>query len=243
MTTVTSHPDQKRDHDHLTTTLMNPLRTPSISVDLMPVEVFVSRRTRQIARLAGFALVVVAMLLSVWYGVEVLRTTGAEDERDATLDSVQSLKRQQSRFDELVRTQAQARAINAQLTALMANDVQWSQLVAGMTAVVPDGVDLTGVTASIPAVDATSDQVTNIIGPPTVKLVGSLTVNGVGESKTVIARYVDALATVPGLANVFLTSAALGENGFQFAIRVDIATTALDNRYKPTTGASAGAGQ
>jgi Tfp pilus assembly protein PilN len=244
MATVMSHPDQKHDPTDLHTgTLLNPLRTPAISADLLPMEVFVSRRTRRIGRYAGFALVMVTVLLALWYGMEILRTTAAEGDRDATLDSVQGIKRQQAKFDELVKTQAQAKAINAQLNALMANDTQWAQLTTSMIAVVPDDVDLTGITASVPAVDANDTRAANIIGPPSVKVIGSLTINGVGPRKDVIALYVDALDTVPGLANAFLTSAALGEDGFQFAIRVDIASTALDNRYKPNPSPSAGAGQ
>jgi hypothetical protein len=244
MATVMSHPDRKHDQsDQHTTTLMNPLRTPAISADLLPMEVFVSRRTRRIGRYAGFALVVVTVLLALWYGMEVLRTASAEDERDATLDSVQALKRQQAKFDELVKTQVQAKAINSQLNALMSNDMLWAQLVGATIAVVPDDVDIDAMAASVPAAGVEASTTRNLIGPPSVKTIGTLTINGTGPSKDVIALYVDALDTVPGLANAFLTSAAENEAGFQFAVRVDITSAALDNRYKPTPTPSAGAGQ
>lgn len=244
MSTVMSHPDQKHDQsDQHTAALSNPLRTPVIAADLLPMEVFVSRRTRRIGRYAGFALVVVTVLLALWYGMEILRTTAAANDRDATLDSVQGLKRQQAKFNELVRTQAQAKAINAQLTALMSNDMLWAQLTASTIAVAPDDVELSGISANVPAAGADDVKSTNIIGPPSVKIIGTLTINGVGPRKDVIALYVDALDTVPGLANAFLTSAAEGEDGFQFAVRVDITTAALDNRYKPSASPSAGVGQ
>lgn len=244
MATVMSPPDQKHDQSapH-TTTLMNPLRTPTISADLLPMEVFVSRRTRRIGRYAGFALVLVTVLLTLWYGMEVLRTTSAEDERDATLDSVQSLKRQQARFDELVKTQAQAKAINTQLNALMSNDMLWAQLTAATIAVAPDDVTVDGMTASVPTAGMEATTSKNLIGPPSVKIIGTLIISGVGPRKDVIALYVDALDTVPGLGNAFLTSAAENEKGFQFAVRVDITSAALDNRYKKTATPSAGAGQ
>ena len=67
MTAVMSHPDQKpqqfEPQTAQTATLLNPLRTPAISADLLPTEVFVSRRTRRIGRYAGFALVMVLVLL------------------------------------------------------------------------------------------------------------------------------------------------------------------------------------
>lgn len=244
MATVMSHPDQKADHSgQHTATLLDPLRTPRISVDLLPMEVFVSRRTRRIGRYAGFALVVVTVLLALWYGLEILRTTAAKDERDATLDSVQGIKRQQAKFDELVRTQAQAKAIKTQLNALLSNDILWAQLTSSMIAVAPDDITLSGVSANVAAAGTDAITATNIIGPPSVKIIGTLTVNGVGPDKEVIALYVDALDTVPGLANTFLTSAAEGEAGFEFAVRVDITSAALDNRYKPSASPSAGAGQ
>jgi hypothetical protein len=182
------------------------------------------------------------VLLALWYGFEVLRTTAAENERDDTLDSVQSFKKQQTKFDEMVKTQSQVKAINSQLAALMASDLLWSKLTASAVGVAPDDVDVTGFSAAVPAAGVTTTAPTNLIGPPGVKLLGTLTINGVGPRKDVIALYVDALDTVPGLANAFLTSAAEGEDGFDFSVRVDITTAALDNRYKPSTGASAGAG-
>jgi Tfp pilus assembly protein PilN len=244
MTAVMSHPDQKPDQaEQHTATLLNPLRTPTVSADLLPVEVFVSRRTRRIGRYAGFALVIVTVLLALWYGLEILRTTAAETDRDATLGTVQDLKRKQARYDELVKTQATAKAINAQLVALMSNDMLWSTLTRSMVAAAPDDVKIGAISAAVPAAGANAAVAKSLIGPPTVKLIGSLTVNGVGDDKEVIALYVDALDTVPGLANAFLTSATQSEKGFEFAVRVDITSAALDNRYKASASASAGAGQ
>jgi len=244
MTTVMSHPDQKPDQSDLhPATHLNPLRTPAISADLLPIEVFVSRRTRRIGRYAGFALVVVAVLLALWYGMEIVRTSAAKTRRDATIENVQSFKQRQTKFDDLVKTQTQAKSINAQLTALMSNDVLWGQLTSSIIAVAPDDIDLSGLSANVPAAGTTAPTTKNIIGPPSVKILGAVTVNGVGPRKDVIALYVDALDTVPGLANAFLTSAAEGEDGFEFAVRVDITTAALDNRYKASASPSAGAGQ
>jgi hypothetical protein len=244
MATVTSHPDRKHDqHDQHTATLLNPLRTPVISADLLPMEVFVSRRTRRIGRYATFALVLVTILLALWQGLEILRTTAAEAERDERLDTVQTLKRQQAKFDELVKTQVQVKAINAQLVALMSNDMLWSQLTSTMVSVAPDDVAVRGITAAVPAAGVAATNTKNLIGPPTVKIIGSLTVNGVGPRKDIIALYVDALDTVPGLANAFLTSAAQGESGVEFSVTVDITSAALDNRYKASASPSAGAGQ
>jgi Tfp pilus assembly protein PilN len=244
MATVMSHPDQKHDpSDQHTTTLMNPLRTPGIHADLLPMEVFVSRRTQRIGRYATFALVLVTVLLTLWYGLEVIRTTSAETDRDQMLDSVQSLKRQQAKFDQLVKTQAQAKAINAQLAALMSNDMLWSQLTAALLAVAPDDVDISGISATVPAVGTDTATTRNLIGPPTVKVLGSLSINGVGPRKDVVALYVDALDTVPGLANSFLTNATQSERGYEFTVRVDITSAALDNRYKPSASPSAGGGQ
>lgn len=243
MATVTSHPDRKHDqHNQPAGTVLNPLRTPVIYADLLPMEVFVSRRTRRIGRYTAVALVLVTILLALWYGLEVRRTTAAEIERDGTLQNVQSFKRRQTAFGELVKTQAQAKAINAQLVALMSNDMLWSQLTATMVSVAPDDVAVRGITAAVPAAGVRATDTKNIIGPPTLKIIGSLTINGVGPRKDVIALYVDALDTVPGLANAFLTSAAQGENGFEFSVTVDITSAALDNRYKSSASPSAGAG-
>lgn len=273
MTTVTSYPDHKPDpSDHPTTMLMDPLRTPPIYADLLPMEVVVSRQTRRIGRYATFALVLVLVLLALWYGLEIMRTSSAETTRDDTLESVQNLKRQQAGFDELVKTQAEVKAINAQLASLMNNDIVWAQLTAALVAAAPDDVHVVGISAAVPATGVESTATTPIVGPPSVKVIGTFTINGTGPRKDVIALYVDALDTVPGLVNSFLTNAAeKGDSGaspsasatadpgagptpttsatptnddpWEFSITVDISSTALDNRYKPSAGASAGVGQ
>lgn len=238
MATVTSHPDQKHDRSgKLTTMLMNPLRTPPIYADLLPTEVFISRRTRQIGRYAVFALVLVTVLLGLWYGTEVLRTGVQENERDDVLDRVQSIRAQQARFDDLVGMQRQSAAIQTQLATLMANDLVWSNLTGAVAAAAGDEIDLIGLTAGVPAAGAALPTTPNLIGPPSVKTIGTLTITGVGPDKGVIARYVDALDEVPGLANAFLTNASQGENGVEFTVRVDITAGALDNRYRPSASA------
>jgi hypothetical protein len=122
----------------------------------------------------------------------------------------------------------------------MSNDMLWSQLTSTMVSVAPDDVVVRGISAAVPAAGVQATNAKNIIGPPTVKIIGSLTVNGVGPRKDIVALYVDALDTVPGLANAFLTSAAQSESGFEFSVTVDITSAALDNRYRPSASPSSG---
>lgn len=121
------------------------LRILPIVANLLPAEVVDARRQRKvrkttIALLAGFV-----VLLLGWYGQAWYETSNARDRLARAQDNVQLAMAQQRAFAEIVTAQGESQRITTQLRSLLANDLQWSDLMVSLQAVAPEGVLITGV--------------------------------------------------------------------------------------------------
>jgi Tfp pilus assembly protein PilN len=216
------------------------LRIPTIAADLLPAEIVESRRTRKVRRLVLAFVAGVTVLLGVWYAGTVQQTTTVERERDRAQETVTDLTRLQRDFNEVVNTQAEADSVNKQLTALMAGDLQWSRLLTSLHAVAPSGITLTGVIAALDGPDSTGANTDPTLTGTTDRAIGSLTVNGTGSSKPVIAAYVDALAKVSGVRNALLGEVTQQDKGLDFSVRLDITRSALGGRFAAASPSASG---
>jgi Tfp pilus assembly protein PilN len=236
MTTTVTPPEPPAPSPATAELVFTPQPVLSIAANLLPPEVVMARRTRKVRKVALSALCGFVTLLAVWYGIAAYQTSVARDDLRAAEREVEQLNNQQKTYDELVTVQAEAKEINTQLTALLASDLPWSELVASIQHAAPGDVHITGVTGVLSAQVATGRA--GRITPTTS--VGTVTINGRGASKGTIASYVDALGKVPGLANPFLGSASEEEDGVKFTVRVDITGAALGGRYTTKTTDKAG---
>jgi Tfp pilus assembly protein PilN len=206
----------------------DPLRLAPVVADLLPVEVFQSRRNRRVRRLVVFAMIVFTLLLAGWFAGEYVRTVAQQADLDAANDTVTDLQVRQHQYDELQRVQQQTAAIESQLAAAMAIDIQWASILNSLRGSAPAGVNLTGIGSTVANDPRAASAARSATATTTI---GSVTVNGIGTSKELVARYVDALATVDGFANPFLLSAAEEKDGVAFAVQVDITGAALESRF------------
>jgi Tfp pilus assembly protein PilN len=231
----------------MTTTVLPPessasaaraLRIPAISANLIPGEIVEARRVRKIKRVVLSALAGVVVLLAAWYGVSYYQTSMARGDLSRAEQRAEALRREQKAFDELVRTQAESQAIRAQLSVLLANDLQWAGLVTAVRAAAPAGVEIIGLTCSVaqtggqPARNA-GGELPNRGAEP---VIGTVTVTGLASSKPSVAAYVDALGTVAGLANPLLNSATQEGSRVRFTVDLNITRAALGGRFTPKAG-------
>jgi Tfp pilus assembly protein PilN len=206
-------------------------RMLAISANLLPPEIIAVRRARKVRRLVLVSLGIFTAALAAWYGLATVQTGLARDELARAEREVLQLQNQQRNFTELVAVQAESTAIAKQLSELTASDLQWSQLLASLQQTAPEGVRLTSVTGTLAAkgdAQAAGGQLPRTSGE---KVVGSLTVAGTAPSKELVARYVDALGKVPGLANPLLGDVTTQGSRVQFSVRLDITQTALGGRH------------
>jgi Tfp pilus assembly protein PilN len=241
-----------RSSGQVTATATTPSRIPSIAVNLLPTEITDGRRSRKvrkivIATVVGFAVVVLA-----GYGVAATLTSVASLKVSDSVAQTHRLTQQQRQYAEVTRVQAESKAINAQLAALLANDLQWSALVSSLRTAAPPGVRVLTVAAALtpapgagaakaapaPPAQETTTPGTKAAPAAAARTIGSLTVSGTGTSKDALAAFLDELATVSGLANPLLTSVTVQDDEQSYTMHVDITAAALGGRYtaNATTG-------
>jgi hypothetical protein len=202
----------------MTTTLVPPessasaaraLRIPPFSANLLPVEIVEARRVRKVKRVVVSALAGFVAVLVAWYAVAYYQTSAARSNLHEAESRTGTLRQQQKAFDELVKAQAESKAINTELSVLLGNDLQWAGLIAATRGAAPSGVQITGVAGTVAGTGVRTAQGAGATLPNSVpdKLVGTLTVTGTGTTKAVVASYIDAVAKVTGLANPMLSSA------------------------------------
>lgn len=228
----------------MTTTLMPPesvaaaLRVLPIGVNLLPAEIVEARQSRRTRFTVLGALAGVVVLLAAWFGLAMFQTAGARDDLAGAQYDAQRLTLQQKNYTNLVTTQARSQAIAAELSSLLSGDLQWSKLLSALQDAAPGGVTVTGVNGTL--LTAASAAGTTRLPGLDDKPVGTLTVNGTGPSRAVVASYVDALSRVPGLANPLVTSASLENGVVHFSVQLDITKARLGGRFSsPSPSASA----
>jgi len=246
----------------MTTTLMPPEsaaaggqahRILSIGANLLPPEIMAARRTRKVRRYVLSALVVFVALVAVWYSLAAMQTSAAQDDLKAAETTAHDLERQQRSFTDLVGVQAESEAIDAQLTALLARDLQWADLLQSVQKTTPSGVLLTSISGSLTALpqgatDSTTEDANAVGGTARLpntsgqRLVGEITVAGTAPSEAVVADYVDALAKLKGLGNPLLGNVTVDNSRAEFTVRLDITGAALGGRYSPKLAAPAKTG-
>jgi Tfp pilus assembly protein PilN len=225
---------------HATTPPERPTRYLTIAANLLPPEVALGRRARTARRLVLTGLTIFVVMLAGWYGVAVVQTAVADTALRSTQDEATSLLNQQKKYGELVKVQAESRAIQTDLAALLAEDLQWSRLLIALQAAAPSGIRITGVNGTVTSFAGESNSGDRLPSSSKEKNIGTLVISGSGRDKQMVAAYVDALANVPGLANPMLGNATVEGAEVKFNVQLDILASALDGRYTtkqaPKTG-------
>jgi Tfp pilus assembly protein PilN len=217
------------------------LRIPDIRADLLPVEVADARRARTVRTAVIAVVAAFAAIVFAWYGVANYEVGVAQDGLTRAQDDVQSLTRQQAGFTQLVTTQAQIKSLNAQLTSLLAPDLQWATLLASLATAAPDGVTLTSVSGALDSSGGggSASSATQLPSAVTFTQIGTLQVVGNAPTKAAVAAYVDALAKLHGVANALLSGVNQGSGQVTFTIGMDITKDALGGRFAATPSPTA----
>lgn len=214
------------------------IRFVAIRANLLPDEITDARRARRMARMVAVGLVALLVLLAAGYAVTMWQTTGAKDSLATVQRKSAALQSQQHKFGPLVTAQSQAASIKAELTKLMAGDLQWRDLLAVLRKGAGGGVRITSVTGTttfggggVPA-DTGGTAIFNQTGK---QQVGTLTIAGTAPDKNAVAAYIDTLTKIPGLTAAFPASVTGLSGKVIFAASVIITSDALGGRYSATS--------
>ena len=124
-------------------------RWATVRANLLPAEVVAKRRLRTLKRRLVFGLVGLLVLLAAWYVYAVFQTSSARSDLSAAQKQHVTLAHQQLQYQPVVIAQSQSAAIRSELARVMANDLQWKDLLGTLQSVAPHGLTLNTITGSV----------------------------------------------------------------------------------------------
>jgi type II secretory pathway pseudopilin PulG len=202
-------------------------RVLTIRADLLPPEIRDGRRSRRIRSLIVIVVLLIVAAIGAWYWQAADAKKIADQEYEETFQTLTTTRAAQKtdEFKALVEYQDGDEALKTELTAVLANDLSWTNLInlIGDEAEAQD-VGITEITGGL---------VAKVAGTEPDGTVGSLDISGVAEDKRRIANYVNALGDLKHVTNPFVTSVTKEKenNVYSFSITVAITDKALCGRF------------
>lgn len=223
----------------------DPFRALSIAADLLPAEIVAARNLRRYRGIVISGLVVVLLAVAGWYGVVRYQVVSSRDTLNGVQNDVSRLTRRQNSYADLIKAQTESEVIKRRLGALLAEDLPWSKLLSSVQLAAPRGVKITGMNGTL-ASAAGAAGATGSKGGVTLpnatgeKIIGSLSVTGIGDDKSLVAAYVDAVGNLRGLGNPLLGDVSTQEGKLRFTVKLDITRAALGGRFTTESGEASG---
>ena len=206
-----------------------------IRTNLLPEEITAGRNARRTRFVLAGAVVLVAGLTSGWY-------IQADKQRDqvnvrlaAVTDKVDKLRRdtRAPELNKVTDTITKRDAIAADLTSALRKDLPWQTLLDSLRATAAAKKATLGtIVASLDADNGGTTAASDIVG--------TLSLSGTAKDKPTIAGFVDAVAKVTGVTDVYLNSASQQTTGWSFTLNASIKTSYLCGRYSAKVCPSGG---
>jgi Tfp pilus assembly protein PilN len=206
-----------------------------IRTNLLPEEITAGRNARRTRFVLAGAVVLVAMLTSGWYIHADKQRDQANLRLAAVTDKVDRL-RKDTRAPELTRvtdTITKRDAIAADLTGALRKDLPWKTLLDSLRATAAAKKATLG--TIVAALDTDTGGTT-----AASDTVGTLSLSGTAKDKPTIAGFVDALAKVDGVTDVYLNAASQQTKEWSFTLNASIKTSYLCGRYSAKACTSGG---
>ncbi|WP_433375240.1 PilN domain-containing protein [Actinoplanes sp. CA-142083] len=205
-------------------------RVLPIRANLLPPEIMAGRNARRTRVVLAGAVAVVAVLLGGWYW-------HADKQRDLVNDDLASVTGQVDVIRKETRSQKYTKVtdaietrdqIAADLKSALAKDLPWQTLLDSLrSTAAAKGVTLSTLSGALDADNS---------GATSTDTVGTLTITGDAKDKPTIAGFVDAVAKVNGMTDVYLTSATQKDGtSWTYTLTASIKTTFLCGRYSAKT--------
>ena len=211
-----------------------------IVADLTPPELAAARNLRTLRKQLAGALVLVLLLCVAGYVWAGQRTASANDQLATSQATTARLNAQNAKYAGVVNLENATRNIQAQISTLMATDVDVAGFIKRIRAAAPAGTTFTAVGLTLsptaaPAPDATAG---------TAPVIGTLTLSGTSTRMVDVASYVTALQGQAGVVNVIpATNSATTTGGrATWSITAQLSNKLYTHRFTtaPSAGSSAG---
>ncbi|WP_136520034.1 MULTISPECIES: PilN domain-containing protein [Cellulomonas] len=206
-------------------------------VNLLPPEVRDARDLRAMKRWLLLAVALVVAVCALAYVFVVIQGTQARDELARAEAETARLQDEQAQYAEVPLVLGQLNATRAARELGMSTEVPWKPYYEAITAVLPEGVSIdtlafsgaTPITAPAPPADP-------LQGPS----VGQVQFTGRSSTVPDAAAWVDALNSVPGFADAWVSSAAVtdaeGTVYYTVSSTVQVTEAAYSGRFAANDG-------
>ncbi len=204
-----------------------------IAADLTPPEVVAARRLRRLRRRIAVALSALAVLVVAGYGIAVVQNSTAHAAAAAEHGLTAPLQARQRAYGDVTQTQSRLTLSRTQMATLMAADVDVSSFVTKVNGSLPARMSISTLAVNLLQATVAAPVATGTGGLDTSgrASIGTVLVSGTATTFTDVARYVDALAATPGVANVVPTSAQADTSGVQYSLTFTLTDTLLSKRF------------
>lgn len=206
-------------------------RVLSIRADLLPPEIRDGRRARRTRTLIVFLMIATIAVLGAWYWQAALAKQAAEEEYTETFQALTTVRTAQ-KTDELkalVEYQEGGDTLNAELAAVLAKDLSWTNLTKLIRDRATNTVDISDISANLAEIGSEAPA----------GEIGTVIVSGTADNKRLVADYVNELGDLDDLVNPFVTSVTKVEDRVSFNVSITITDKALCGRFTkdcPTGG-------
>ncbi len=216
------------------------LGAPSLpQVNLLPPEVAAARNLSRIKAWLGVAVLMTVVLAAAGFGAALLDGNAAAAELETAQRDGARLQADQAKYAEVPKVLGALADAKAARLVGMSTEVAWTGYLNAISATLPpnvsiDDVAIMGATPMVAApAPATALQAPSLY---------TITFTARGITIPDSAAWADALNSVPGFADAWVSSATVTAQGtttyYQVAGSVQVNSVALSNRFASTKGAS-----
>jgi hypothetical protein len=203
-------------------------------INLLPPEVVAQASDRSLRRKLILATAGVLVLVLIGVGGAFVHATSSALRLVAAQTDTTDLLSEQSKYVAVRQVEAQVETALAARAVGGWTEVDWKAYLQGMRAVLPADVGIDAI-----AVDSTSPL--TVYAQPTAPLqearVATLTVTMVSPGLPTVPEWLDALHTLPGMADAVAGSITAGDTGgYTVVVTMHIDSDAFSGRFTDTTG-------
>jgi Tfp pilus assembly protein PilN len=200
-------------------------------VNLLPPEILQGLRTRRLTFLVFVAGSAVAVLIVLFYAIQVGRLVGVQDDIEAARANNASIQAEIAELQRYEDLQIKAQEKEALLASAYANEASFSGMLMDISRVIPVDAYLDSLTITIapPIADTTGAEVA------TGSFIGSIATSGVAQGFDSLSMWISDMEKVDGWVNPWLSSITQqGENTdlYSFTSTVDLTDAVLTERGK-----------
>lgn len=199
-----------------------------IAVDLTPGEVVNARRVGVLKKLIVAGLVLVLCLCGAATYMTLDDEWAAQDAYNAEQARTADLQREVRQYSDVTLMENTVTQIRSQIATLMAEDVNYVNLMAKVRARAPEGVTIT----SLSILQARNEAVAPDTAPTTGRaIIGTATIAGRSTSIRDLSPFVKSLSMLRGVEEVVPTSNTRTELGVEYTLSMNITDELYTHRF------------